>query len=189
MKRTVLSLFGIIYFMYATSQTEINYRHKTLIRSLEKEGITDISAIKEYAIPDSISSQQSIHGKYFQVDSSIASQCKYIYIGRVNSCRAGGCSNTNYISEEGTSEYFDYFILFDNKKSVQLVNVFNYQSTHGQEVTAKGWLKQFIGHNGSEPLRVDKNIDGIAGATVSVYAIIHDVELKTEILHELRLIH
>ena len=40
-----------------------------------------------------------------------------------------------------------YEVITDSKKTVQEVKVFNYQATHGQEVTVKSWLKQFIGHS------------------------------------------
>ncbi len=58
-------------------------------------------------------------------------------------------------------------------------------ATHGQEITARGWLKQFIGYNGSESLKVDKNIDTISGATISVYAITSDIKLITCLLKSL----
>lgn len=68
---------------------------------------------------------------------------------------------------------------------VELVKVFNYQATHGQEVSAKGWLKQFIGFDGRKPLTVGKNIDAISGATISAYGITLDVQDKTTLLQEL----
>ena len=52
-------------------------------------------------------------------------------------------------------------------------------------MTAKGWLKQFTGYNGTSQLEVNKNVDAISGATVSVYAITDDVIAKTEILGKL----
>lgn len=170
--------------VFSWGQSDINYQNKALQKVLQKAGISDFSNIQELYITDSVKLQYRLQGKFFEIKSDI-SQYKYIYTGRVNSCRAGGCSISVEIPKEGESEFFDYFILFDKNKTVQLVKVFNYQATHGQEVTAKGWLKQFIGHNGSEPLQVNKNIDAISGATISVYAITSDVELKTELLNTL----
>ena len=97
----------------------------------------------------------------------------------------------SYISSpnfSGKVEYFDYFILFDITKTVQIVKVFNYQASRGHEITAKGWLKQFIGHDGSESLQVDKNIDAVSGATISAYAITADVNMKTSLLKKLQLL-
>ena len=41
------------------------------------------------------------------------------------------------------------------------------------------------GYDGSTELPVDRDIDAISGATISVYAITHDVQQKTEILAKL----
>jgi Na+-translocating ferredoxin:NAD+ oxidoreductase RnfG subunit len=87
----------------------------------------------------------------------------------------------------GTSEdyeYFDYFVLFNEVGHVELVRVFNYQATHGQEITIKGWLKQFVGYTGDADLIVGNNVDHIAGATISTNAISVDVEYRTRLLKE-----
>ncbi|SDC90801.1 FMN-binding domain-containing protein [Williamwhitmania taraxaci] len=186
LKKTILSLISAICFVSALAQTSIDYQPKALLKTLQKAGITDVSTVKELTLPELKNLQQTLNGKFFKIETNNVSQYKYIYVGRVNSCRAGGCSITHSVNNIGDSEYFDYYILFDKNKTVRVVTVFNYQATHGQEVTAKGWLKQFIGHNGSEPLKVDKNIDAISGATISVYAITSDIEMKTAILVKLR---
>jgi Na+-translocating ferredoxin:NAD+ oxidoreductase RnfG subunit len=184
-KSGIFIILSLLSLAFTSGLTEVDYKHKTLLKALQKVGVVDMSAIEEVVLPDSVNTANRIQGKYFLINDNNVSQYRYIYIGRVNSCRAGGCSITNENPHDSNSEYFDYYILFDSNKTVQAVKVFNYQASHGQEITAKGWLKQFIGHNGSEPLQVDKNIDAISGATISVYAITIDIELKTEILHNL----
>jgi Na+-translocating ferredoxin:NAD+ oxidoreductase RnfG subunit len=176
---TIICFFSI----QVLGGSSINYENKALAKILKKNGINDFSLLKEIVLDDSIKTLYNFQGKYFLINSDV-SKFKYIYTGRVNSCRAGGCSNPVDVPQKGQSEYFDYFILFDKDKTVQLVKVFNYQASHGHEITAKGWLKQFIGFNGSEPLQVDKDIDAISGATISVYAITFDVDIKTELLQK-----
>jgi Na+-translocating ferredoxin:NAD+ oxidoreductase RnfG subunit len=88
----------------------------------------------------------------------------------------------NETNSHESSEYFDYYILFDENKTVRKVGVYNYMATHGQEITAKGWLKQFTGYDGFAPLQVDKDIDAISGATISVYAITADIEHMSRLL-------
>ncbi|WP_319589741.1 FMN-binding protein [uncultured Draconibacterium sp.] len=168
----------------AFAQSEVNFQPKALVKTLEKSGIEELSGVEELALPDDACTSK---GKYFLVTKKNENAYRYIYIGRVNSCRAGGCSVEHESVETLDSEYFDYYILFDDHKTVKAVNVFNYQATHGYEITAKGWLKQFIGFNGSDSLKVDKNIDAISGATISVYAITADVENKTALLKKLQL--
>lgn len=85
-------------------------------------------------------------------------------------------------AENYETEYFDYFILFDSECAIKLTRIYNYAATHGHEVAAKGWLKQFAGYNGTDTLEVGKNIDAISGATISVYSITEDVQLKTILL-------
>ncbi len=185
--KVVLTISAILFCSISFSQKDIKYQNRALARSLQKQGISSYSEIREIGIPDSVADSHNIQGKFFKNQSNReTNSVTYIYIGRVNSCRAGGCSISNNQATDLKSEYFDYFILFDNNKTVTMVKVFNYQATHGQEVTAKGWLKQFAGYDGSEKLEVDKNIDSISGATISVYAIVLDIELKTEILKNLK---
>lgn len=186
LKRILLLLIVFCGVMAVFSQNDIDFHHRSLIRTLKKAGLNNESDIKEYKLSDTSSVKKIFSGKYFQITGDEVNPYKYIYVGRVNSCRGGGCSISANTSQANSSEYFDYFILFDSNLSVQLVKVFNYQATHGYEVTAKGWLNQFIGHDGSEPLQVNQNVDAISGATVSVNAIVKDIERKTEILKELR---
>ena len=168
--------------LVSLGQDDIDYQNKRLVGSLKKNGISDISLLEE--IKSYSFYQTETDGKFFKVSENLkSSEVKYVYVGRVNSCRAGGCSNSgSSIPENSESEYFDYFIFFDLIKTVKLVEVFNYEATHGYEITAKGWLKQFVDFSGNDTLLVNKDIDGISGATVSVYAITTDIQLKTKIL-------
>jgi Na+-translocating ferredoxin:NAD+ oxidoreductase RnfG subunit len=186
-KSGILLFFGLLSACSAFAQAEVDFKHKALVKALQKEGI-DMSNIEEIVIMDSVLDSNPISGKYFSIKENNVSQYQYIYVGRVNSCRAGGCPITKDVLIDGDYEYFDYFILFDITKTVQIVKVFNYQASRGHEITAKGWLKQFIGHDGSESLQVDKNIDAVSGATISVYAITADVNMKTSLFKKLQLL-
>ena len=168
------------------SQPDVDYSHKSLFKEIEKVWGIDNPSMKEIVIPDSILRKYDIQGKFFLIDGNHnPDQQNYIYIGRVNSCRAGGCSISHEANVDSNSEYFDYFILFNKSKTVQRVKVFNYQATHGQEVSASGWLKQFIGFDGKKSLTVGKDIDAISGATISVYGITLDVQDKTSLIQQL----
>ena len=184
-KKTILSFLVLLILMPVFSQSEIDYRHKTVIKFLQKSGIQDLKTLKEIGPSVSKSSTQLINGKYFKIGTENKENFNYMYIGRVYSCRGGGCTISNDSSKDGNSEYFDYFMLFDKKGTVQYVKIFNYQATHGHEVTAKGWLKQFEGFDGKRRLTVGKEIDTISGATISVNAITSDILQKTDLLKEM----
>ncbi len=181
MIKNLILVFGLMVGLAASGQGDIDYQNKRLLANLKKNGISDISRLEE--INSGLITSAELQGKFYSVSrGGEVSPVKYVYVGRVNSCRAGGCSNAGNTSVNVESEYFDYFIFFDSTKTVQLIEVYNYQATHGYEITAKGWLKQFIGFSGKDTLLVNKDIDGISGATISVFAITEDVQVKTRLL-------
>lgn len=187
MSKYILSFFLVILVVFAYGRKPINYEHKKILKEINKQWNFENPELKEIEIPDSMVKNNHLLGKYFKVfDKNYVDNYFYIFIGRVNSCRAGGCSVPMDPTEDFNSEYFDYFILFDNDCSVEQVTVFNYAATHGQEISTKGWLKQFAGYNGTDTLEVGKNVDAISGATISVYGITLDVQMKTEILKDLK---
>jgi hypothetical protein len=188
MKATILiflSLFTIIP-SFIPIKDQIDYRDKSLLKALKKGDIESFDSLIEIEISDS-TENSNLLGRFFKVDENIDGDYSYVYVGRVNTCRAGGCDGErNYSSDlQETSEYFDYFILYDKKKSVRVVKIFNYQATHGQEITSRGWLSQFRGHRKKDRLIVDKTIDSISGATISVYAITDDIYNKTILLNDI----
>lgn len=128
-----------------------------------------------------INRTSKLNGKFFKITSNKTLKA-YVYLGRVYSCRASGCSIGGVSTPGEASEFFDYFIVFNPDKSVAEVKVHNYEATHGQEITSKGWLKQFIGYKGDKNLSVGKNVDAIAGATISADGIVNDVNEKTKML-------
>lgn len=172
-------IFTLLIAFGCFGRDEIDYQNKRIISNLKKFGITGFSQLEEISFNSK--TQPEIQGKFFRNKSEV-SDVKYVFVGRVNSCRSGGCSTSGNLQANTESEYFDYFILFDSSKAVKHVEVFNYQATHGYEITAKGWLKQFTGFTEKDTLVVNKDIDGISGATVSVFAITGDVQQKTRLL-------
>ncbi|QQS49879.1 MAG: FMN-binding protein [Bacteroidota bacterium] len=108
----------------------------------------------------------------------------YAYTGRVFSCREGGCSATAGDAGSDSYEYFDYLILYNIKASIELVRVFNYQATHGQQICNPAWLNQFKNYNGSSVLHYGSDIDAISGATISAISIISDIEKISAIVNK-----
>lgn len=99
----------------------------------------------------------------------------YIYSGRVNSCKSGGCS-TNPDEVNVAFEFFEYYMLIDTSKQVIWVKIYNYQATRGHEVMSRGWLNQFKGLDPGESIIFGKDIEAISGATVSASAITEDIQ-------------
>ena len=137
-------------------------------------------------VDKSLKKQGEPGNKFFIIEIAGKAGAKgYLHLGRVKTCRAGGCSlQGNKVAKDFDSEYFDYFILYNADFSIETVKIYNYQASYGHEITARGWLKQFEGFAGKNSLKVGENIDAISGATVSVYAITEDVKRKTKLLQE-----
>ena len=126
-----------------------------------------------------LSSNESKANSAFYAVTQAKQTVAYLYIGSVFTCRAGGCHAGSATDQSSDSEYFDYFILFDEAATVKFVKVYNYAATHGHEITANWWLKQFVGYQGKEHLQTGKNIDAISGATISAEAATTDIQSVT----------
>ena len=172
--KVFFSIIIIVLHLVGFSQQDVNYQHKKLSKFIKKTYNIDEFSLKE------IQNNNQLNGKLFVIKTATDSS-SIVYIGRVNSCRADGCSIDN-TSTNGSFEYFDYIIAFNKDKQIINIKVYNYQATHGQEITAKSWLKQFIDKENQVAFSVNKNIDAISGATISVYAITNDVNMINEYL-------
>lgn len=105
----------------------------------------------------------------------------YLYLGRVNTCRSGGC---NADASATGFEYFDYAILFNDSPMILKVFIINYESSRGYEICSKHWLQQFELYDGESTVSVGDDIDAISGATVSVLAITNDIMMQIKTLKE-----
>ena len=82
---------------------------------------------------------------------------------------------------------FDYLVVFDTDLKVKHSKVLIYREEYGGEIGSKRWLKQFLGKTGGDRVDHETNIDGIAGATISVRSMTNAMDdlLQTiEILQE-----
>jgi hypothetical protein len=174
------ALLGMAFSMH----DEPDYSPKALKKALrDKTGLAE-PTMQALAIPDSLRASMPARGRYYQITDT-TNAVRYVYIGRVNSCRAEGCNAAHQATATAEGEYFDYFILFDTGMVVRSVEVYHYAASYGYEITAKRWLRQFIGYDGTLALQVGKNIDAIAGATISVKGITEDVEARQRLLKKM----
>ncbi|MBI5008348.1 MAG: FMN-binding protein [Bacteroidia bacterium] len=179
----LMLLMGILSPLFSGTEGEdIDFNPRLLNKELSILLSGQDFQIHELILPDSIIRNNRVNGKFFTIMCR-ESEKFWAYIGRVNSCRAGGCTIQLKDEIADNYEYFDYFILFNSQKQVAVVRVFNYEATHGQEIMVKGWLNQFIGYDGARSLRVGKEIDSISGATISVDGLVADVQAKSHFIN------
>jgi len=184
--RTFATLLLLLIGIYAQPQEQTPELHKRIWKTMEKTWDADRLQLDNLPVPDSVIRTPTAKGLFYKVSQN--NNLKgYLYTGRVNTCRASGCDGGGQTRDTGETaqEYFDYCILFSANKQVLQVKVYEYAATHGHEITAKRWLQQFKGYDGSHILKAEKDIDGISGATISVYAITDDVNQKTRLLNSL----
>lgn len=188
LKVIMISIIVLSFAILGEAQ-DINFQPRSLAKDCKKLWEVDGVDLKECIVPDSLYHDLLLDkGKIFTI-SSDGQSIGYTYVGRIYSCRSGGCGidpGEQVISIDEDYEYFDYFIIFNEQLSVQKIRVYNYQATHGHEVGGKGWLKQFIGYQGKEKLEYGKNIDSISGATISGNAITYNVQESCRFLDILK---
>ena len=177
--RVIAIIIMIVFSLAGFGQQEINYNHKKISKFIKKTYKFDNYKLKKVFSE----SENLLNGVFFTIESG-TSNSELIYIGRVKSCRSGGCS-INRDSKDENYEYFDYIIAFGSNNKIKGIKIYSYQATHGQEVTARWWLKQFYNHENNKAFEVNKDIDAISGATISVYAMVDDVNYVNQELIKL----
>ena len=71
---------------------------------------------------------------------------------------------------------FDYLVIFDVNLKVSHSKILIYREEYGGEIGSKRWLQQFLGKSIGDRVALDDNIDGIAGATISVRSMTHSMD-------------
>ncbi len=173
MTRKKISFAIIIYFLFSlvSLAQKIDFEPKQLTREISK-----LNDCTNYSFVELNQLNNSNYGKYFSLACN--QQSYLVYVGRVLSCRTGGCSSGNNDKGNNSHEYFDYYMLINNKKAIVSVRIYKYASSFGHQITSQSWLKQLHGFNGNKKLEVGKNIDGISGATISTRNLITDINYQ-----------
>ena len=108
----------------------------------------------------------------------------YVTVTLANGCHEGGCTASSFDEETDFSDKYEqyYFAtVFNEKGKILKVKVIEYDSEYGYEIMSRGWLKQFVKKQ-KEELVYGKNIDAIAGATVSGESIVSEVTILKNIM-------
>lgn len=106
--------------------------------------------------------------RFFKV-ADAGSLIGYIYVGEAPSMK----------------KTFDYIIMFKPDWSILKSKVLIYREDYGLQIGSQRWLKQFIGLTMDDDLEYGKNIDAIAGATISAASMTRATD---EVLKALRVL-
>jgi Na+-translocating ferredoxin:NAD+ oxidoreductase RnfG subunit len=80
----------------------------------------------------------------------------------------------------GKHEFIDMAVALTSTGKVKGVEILEYRESYGHEVTNPKWLAQFIGKGSGQPLKVDREILNISGATLSSVHVTEGINRLTE---------
>ena len=67
----------------------------------------------------------------------------------------------------GKHEYITYAVGLNPDGTLKQIEIMTYRESYGYEVRNTDWRAQFVGKNASAPLKLNKDIKNISGATLS----------------------
>lgn len=67
----------------------------------------------------------------------------------------------------GKHEFITYAVGLNANGSVKQVEIMDYRETYGGEIRDENWRAQFVGKTSQSPLKLDRDIKNISGATLS----------------------
>jgi len=169
--RKIAVIFFSVFFSFSFSYEGYLQKYgKKINKVLEKAFNAENLSLAEIKIPEE--TNFGSNNTLFMIRNK-EKLLGYAYINRVNTCREGGCDKlTAFPINE--YDHFYYLAVYDKSLNLLKIKILDYKSEHGYEICSKGWLKQFYGSN-ENILQYNKNIDAISGATVSVHALIDEI--------------
>src|SRR6188472_1224206 len=67
----------------------------------------------------------------------------------------------------GKHEFITYAVGLNANGSVKQIELMDYRETYGGEIRNENWRAQFVGKTSQSPLKLDRDIKNISGATLS----------------------
>ena len=67
----------------------------------------------------------------------------------------------------GKHEYITYAVGLNADGSVRGIEIMDYRESYGHEIRDPAWRAQFTGKTAADPLKLDRDIKNISGATLS----------------------
>src|SRR5499427_7469242 len=67
----------------------------------------------------------------------------------------------------GKHEFITYAVGLNANGSVKQIEVMDYRETYGGKIREENWRSQFVGKTSQSPLKLDRDIKNISGATLS----------------------
>ena len=151
----------VIVFAFVNPEKKVN----KLVAKVWKNQEVSLSSME---VPDTLAAEITSLDAVYKDGEIVGYACYATAFG----CRIGGCA----AATQGTvqaNETFDYIVIYDQNLLILKIDIANYSGEYGFEICRPKWLTQFIGK--TLGFELEKNIDGISGATVSASFLIEDL--------------
>jgi hypothetical protein len=163
-----------VCFGFIAATSIIPDSHAKIISRNIKKLYNDKSAYLDFTAQQLDSSAKG-SGCLVPIKSNAAETMGFLGYRKANACYFGGCTDTLCEApDQGWREYIYYYVIMDSASNIEKITVLEYESSYGYEISNRGWLKQFYNKKPGK-FKLSQNIDGISGATVSVNAMIDDI--------------
>ena len=86
----------------------------------------------------------------------------------------------------GKHEMITYAVGLNHSGEIQGIEIMEYSESYGYEVSNADWRRQFIGKKESDPIKLNRDIQNISGATLSCKHITDGIK-RVLVLHKLAL--
>jgi Na+-translocating ferredoxin:NAD+ oxidoreductase RnfG subunit len=167
--RLLFVLFSVFSFSWASSQDHnlLTKKEAKFVSGIFQEG----STAEALMLPDQ---NTALTGSLPNGDRVYLLRQQDLMLGYLLSTRA-----------KGRYEYFDYLLAYAPDFSVLGLTITVYRSSHGAAICQKKWLSQFEAYAGEE-LTLGKEIDAVAGATISATALVKDMKRCYQLMIRLK---
>jgi len=85
----------------------------------------------------------------------------------------------------GKSLPITFLVVFSPAAEILRVDIIRYREPYGGAIGSRRWLDQFIGKSSGEEFKVDRDIDSISGATISVNSVARGVQKLTLVMEHI----
>lgn len=92
-----------------------------------------------------------------------------------------------FITAQSRSKFdvFDYMVVFDLEGRIKQPKILIYREDYGGEIASKRWLRQFIGLDKNSDMNLGKEVQNIAGATISCESASRGFKEASESIHKI----
>jgi Na+-translocating ferredoxin:NAD+ oxidoreductase RnfG subunit len=134
-------------------------------------------SLHKYELPDDLKSQteKQVQQKFFK---------DYVYLWKI--CQGDSIAGYAILDNTyGKSLPITFLVIFSPTGEIRKVEIIRYREPYGGAVGSRRWLDQFIGKSSENDFKVDRDIDTISGATISVNSVTRAVQKLALIVNQL----